>query len=216
MMNWMMRHKMNKYVFLTLLGFLFVGCDNLDTSYKMDKAPPAIEKNTACTVEFAKTCWVETVQKITSCLGENREGIFSFDKKFCTNDQQMLIDFNDPIAMFQRPFDVFSTPIDFRVLSDSKDECFRIEGTRSNFTITLAQSGQKVIFQNDGQKMSFNCLDGQEISVDTKNVEGCTDKLGADSVPGISLDLWKDNKADMGWQLDLRGAGLEPIFRCRF
>ena len=51
--------------------------------------------------------------------------------------------------------------------------------------------------------------------VETKNVEGCTDKLGADSVPGLTLDLWTEQKVEAGWQLDLRGAGLEPIFRCR-
>ena len=196
--------------------FLLLGCDSLDTSYKMDKGQPVPEKGTACTVDFAKTCWVETMQKITSCLGAEREGTFSFDKKFCTNQQQMLVDFANPIAMFERPYDVFSNPVDFRVLSNSKDECFRLQGTRANFTITLASSGQTVHFENDGEKIHFNCLDGQEILVDAKNVEGCTDKLGADSVPGVSLDLWKEQKVEAGWQLNLRGAGLEPIFRCRF
>lgn len=205
-----------KFVALAASCFLHLGCDSLDTSYKMDKTQPPPQKGTACTVDFAKTCWVETMQKITSCLSSDRDGTFSFDKKFCTNQQQMLVDIANPIAMFERPYDVLSNPVDFRVLSNSKDECFRLQGTRSNFTITVAKTGQTVHFENDGEQIHFNCLDGQEIMVESKNVEGCTDKLGADSVPGLSLDLWTEQKVEAGWQLDLRGAGLEPIFRCRF
>ncbi len=211
----MMKHSLKIACSLTI-GFLFLGCDNLDTSYKIDKNQPIPEKNTACTVNFAKTCWVDTLQKITSCLGSDRDGAFSYDKKFCTNQQQMLVDFANPIAMFERPYDAFSNPVDFRVLSNSKDECFRLQGTRNNFSIRIASSGQVVRFENDGQQIRFNCLDGQEILVDTKNVEGCTDKLGADSLPGLSLDVWAEQKVEAGWQLSLRGAGLEPIFRCRF
>ena len=199
--------------------FLFLGltaCDSLNTSFNVDSAPPNIQKGTACTVDFAKTCWAETMQKVMSCLGEPRDGQFSFDKKYCTNERQMLIDFADPLAMFQRPYDVFSTPIDFRVLSDSKNECLRIYGTRNAFVITLGAGGETISFENDGDQIRFNCLKGKKIQVETKNIEGCADKLGVDSVPGLDLDVWKDKKIDMGWTLHLRGAGQEPVFRCRF
>lgn len=205
-----------KSAYFLLLFIGFTACDSLNTSFKIDSVPPAEQKGTACTVDFAKTCWTETMQKVMSCLGEQREGVFSFDKKYCTNDQQMLIDFADPLAMFQRPYDVFSSPIDFRVLSDSKNECLRIHGTRNAFVITLGASGETIFFENDGEQIRFNCLDGQKIQVETKNIEGCTDKFGADAVPGLELDVWKDKKTDVGWALHLRGAGQEPVFRCRF
>lgn len=206
--------------FLVALLFLaLVGCD---TSYQMDKAPPQPtppQKSTTCKVDFAKTCWSETIQKVMSCLGPEREGVFSFDKKFCTNDQAMLVDFANPAAMFESPYDMVNSAVQFRVLSDSKKECFRVSGSRAAFEITLSQTGEKVFFQDDGENLRFTCLDGQEVAIETKNYEGCFAKKGAEfmqTVPGIELDLWQENKSTVGWFFQFRGSSQKPVFRCRF
>ncbi len=206
-----------------VLGLVFIlallGCD---TSYQMDKAPlkpTPPQKSTTCKVDFTKTCWSDTIQKVMSCLGPQRDGIFSFDRKFCTNEQSMLIDFANPAAMFESPYDLSNSAIQFRVLSDSKKECFRVSGTRTAFEVTVSQTGEKVFFEDDGENLRFTCLDGQEVAIETKNYEGCFAKKGADfikSVPGVELDVWQENKSDAGWQFLFRGANQKPVFRCRF
>jgi hypothetical protein len=221
MMNWMMRDKKMKKILVLSFFFILSSCDSLDTSYDLKKAPPiqeAPEKSTTCTIDFRKTCWAETIRKVTSCLGEDREGLFSFDKKFCTNNQQMLIDFADPTAMFHRPYDVFRSPIDFRILSDSKNECFRIQGTRTSFEISLKSSGEKVYFEDDGKSLRFTCLDGQEVFIDSKNFEGCNAKQGEafqQTIPGLELTTISEQSKVVGWQLSIRGADQDPVFRCR-
>lgn len=210
---------MNKLA-VCLLSLILVGCDSLDTSYQMDKVEPGPtppSKSTICTVDFAKTCWADTIQKVTSCLGPQHEGVFSFDKRFCTNDQKMLIDFANPAQMFASPYDMLNTPIDFRVLTDSKTECFQVSGTRMAFEITLSQTGEKVFFENNGDSLRFTCLDGQEVKVESKNYEGCYQKLGdsyAKTIPGLDLEPFKDSASSQGWQLNFRGSFQPPVFRC--
>lgn len=211
---------MNKFL-VGISAILLMGCDSLDSSYQIDKAPPVVvppSKSTTCTVDFAKTCWAETIQKVTACLGSQSEGVFSFDRKFCTNDQKMLIDFANPAQMFESPYDMLNTPVDFRILSNSQTECFQVSGTRMSFEITLSQTGEKVLFENNGESLRFTCLDGQDVKVETKNFEGCYQKVGAgyaQTVPGLELEPFKEG-GSTGWQMSFRGSAQPPIFRCRF
>lgn len=199
-----------KYIVATALFFMITACDNLNSSYNSEKVTPIPEKGTACTLDFQATCWVETIQKVSACLNSERVGTFSFDQRFCTNGHQMLVDFAQPQKMFAEPWEDDETPLQFRVLSDSKTECLRLSGTRNHFVITVSRTGEKVTLDRDNGVLRYTCLDGQEIRVDEKNFAGCDDR----EIPG--LDLQPFHKADSisGWKFSFRGADQDPVFQC--
>lgn len=202
---------MIKSILAASLFFVITACDNLNSSYDDEKVTPVPEKGAACTLDFQATCWKETVQKVSACLNSERVGTFSFDQRFCTNDQQMLVDFAQPQKMFAEPWEDDETPLQFRVLSDSKNECLRLSGTRNHFIVTVSRTGERVTLDRSGGVLRYTCLDGQEIRVVEKNFAGCDNR----EIPGLDLRPFQRPDGVSGWKFSFRGADQDPVFQCQ-
>lgn len=152
-----------------------------------------------------------SVQQVSACLNSEKIGTFSFDQHFCTNEHQMLVDFANPQTMFVAPWEDDETPLQFRVLSDSKTECLRLSGTRNNFIITVSRTGESVTLNRTGGILRYTCLDGQEIRVEEKNFAGCESR----AIPGLDLQPYQRPDGISGWSFSFRGADQDPVFQCQ-
>lgn len=206
---------------LTLLVFAGVlGCDGLNTSFDKGGSgggsnPPISQKPTVCEFDFSKTCWAESAEQITSCLGDGvAPEAFSHSKEFCTNNEGKLVAFANPAAQFSSPLDINNVQIDFRVFPDSVNECLRVKGTPQKFKVTLAQSQKSMEFDFTGGQMKFKCLDGQTVQIPQEVFEGCSQSMGdkfVTTVPGMQMMLTQKG-AKKQWGMRLRGAAEAPNF----
>lgn len=211
-----------------LAGLLFlglIGCDGINASYQDNNAPaakppPVAQKPTQCKMDFAKTCWSETIDRITKCIKDSESSdVFSANQEFCSNASGKLVSFASPADIFVRPFDAVHTPIEFRVLPDRINECFRVRGTANNFEIVFSQTGEKVFLDLNDQQLTFSCLDGQKVSVANKDLNNC--QLGSSGfikgVPGIEFGTFKEDGVEQGWSFRFRGAAGSPdVFKCYY
>lgn len=203
---------------------LLVGCDGLNSSFdknnnqsgQVPQTPPVTKKPVSCNFDFAKTCWADSVAEITACLDPiESEEIFNQTKEFCSNAEQKITAFSNPQSLFALPFDIHTTPIDFRIFPDSVNQCLRVTGTAQKFRVV---SGAKSIsFDFTTDKMKFTCTDGQIVQVPYDVFEDCAEALGekfVNTVPGLEMSF--SQKSGKGlWAFRLRGAPEAPdLFRC--
>lgn len=204
---------------MVLAGVL--GCDGLNSSYDKGNAgsgsptPPPAQKPTVCEFDFSKTCWSESAEQITACMGDGTATeTFNQTKEFCTNDEGKLVAFANPAIQFSVPVDPNNTPIDFRVFPDSVNECLRVKGTPQKFEVTLKASQKSMKFDFTGDKMKFTCLDGQTVQVPYEVFEGCAQSMGekfVTTVPGLQMMLTQKGTKNQ-WTMRLRGAPQTPAF----
>lgn len=197
------------------------GCDGLNSSYDKQNGsgggpnPTPPQKPTVCNFDFAKTCWAESAEQLTACLGDGKsQESFSQGKEFCTNNDGKLVAFANPSAQFALPLDVNNTPIDFRVFPDSVNECLRVKGTPQKFKVTLSASQKSMEFDFTTDTMKFTCLDGQTVAVPYEVFEGCAQSMGdkfVTTVPGLQMMLTQKGSKPQ-WSMRLRGAPETPAF----
>jgi len=210
-------------VLLVAFAAVLSACDGVNSSMDNNMLPPpnppVVEKPSKCVVNFANSCWVATIKKVTECLnGFSGKDTFSASKEFCSNVNGKLVSFQSPLDMFLKPFDTMSTPIEFKVLPDHVNECFRVSGVGNHFDIHLSQTGETVSFDFNQDQVQFSCLDGQEVSVSVENIKGCQKAQGMEflsTVPGMEFGPFSENGVERGYRFRFRGAPESPdVFRC--
>jgi hypothetical protein len=215
-----------KHILSILISTIFLfGCDGLNSSFKKNGSeggvnnPPVTQKPGVCKFDFSNTCWAESMQKVTSCLGTSPTGeVFSETKEFCTGPTGKLVAFSNPAEMFGVPFDSNYTPIDFRVFPDSVKECLSVSGTAQKFKVTLAQTKETIEFDFSGNELKFTCLDGQSVQIPYEVFENCSQAQGEKfiaTVPGIEMKRIQDNSSAV-WKFRFRGSPQSPdVFSCQ-
>jgi len=208
------------------IGFvcLLLGCDNLNSSFDRNgdpsggvpQIPQIAQKPKECNFDFTKTCWQDSVEKITSCLETESTGeVFTHSKEFCSNSEQKIVAFANPQDLFAAPMSSVTTPIDFRIFADGINECLHVSGTAEKFKVVSGQKSLSFDFTKD--KMQFTCTDGQTVQIPYEMFEGCTDAQGekyTNAVPGIEM-VFSQNKTKGKWTFRLRGAPQSPdLFSC--
>jgi len=211
---------------LILLPLFIAACDGVNSGMTTGPVPPVEQKPTACKMDFAQTCWAKTVETITDCLKKTAAvgtDLFSADKEFCSNSaSNKLVQFRSPADIFTNPIGMFhDQELNFKVYPDSINECFNVTGTKDNFTVEIKKTGEKVSFKYDKTAMSFNCLDGQDVSISTDKIAGCQNVMANtefnDQVPGFVFEPIVENGLTKGWSFRFRGATNSPdVFKCYY
>jgi hypothetical protein len=182
---------------------------------------PPVQKPAVCKLAFDQTCWKSTIEKITSCLKADKGfDKFSPSHQVCGNESGKLVLFSDPVNLFSHPLDALHTMIQFKVIPDQMDamkECFEVKGTMSNLEFKILKTGETARIAIDSQKMSFTCIDGQQVHIPRQNIDEChqVHGKGSDVVPGVDAGPFYNAGGEQGWFFKIKGAGLKrEIFRC--
>lgn len=208
-----------KTVLLFFVALATIRCSDGPGYQQTNGTPPKIvTKPGECKVSFDKTCWKETIAKVTACLAPDKGADhFSGSHQLCGNDSGKLILFNDPTAIFSHPFDALHTPFNFKVVPDRVNECFEVNGTLANLELKIIKTGETAKFAMDNEKMSFTCLDGQQVVIPRKSVDNCSQTLGnKNEIPGVDAGPFYDGGLEKGWFFRFKGMGESQaeVFRC--
>lgn len=203
---------------LVISALVLLSCDKLSSKFGSPEAPPPViaEKPAACSVELHRTCWSDTVREITSCMEKSKsQDQFQNDMHFCSNKEGKFVHFEN--APFLNNYDPFISTFTLNFFANkNQTKCFSMEEKGPKVTISVPGYDDIYIYRDQDQ-LIFSCLDGQEIRVKQKTLEGCEKKNGLDSIPGVALEPFFENGSEQGWRLRFRGAsdGTE-VFRCHY
>ena len=213
-------------VLLSMIAIFAVHCNSGGPGYESKNGDPTggvppIQKPAVCKVAFDQTCWKSTVEKITSCMKPD-QGLdqFSSSRQVCGNDSGKLILFPNAATLFTNPFDAIHSRIQFKVIPDQAEqmnECFEVKGTLSNLEFKILATGETARIAMDGEKMSFTCVDGQQVIIPRENINDCQQVHGkaSDVIPGVEAGPFYEGNLEKGWFFKIKGAGLkQDIFRC--